>query len=417
MTLWRGRGDDRSLLFSGGDLADFLEQRKSRMTQEINGLEKNRVLNASTDTLRDQFVEAYNLERILLHEDAITTSVDEAQVDVSRDFLRNIPDPSRPYYITGTEVTLHIPFTGDAELFHYKASTFSLSGRPEGRVFGGEIALSSRQTAQDPAAMQRDLDSKLADLTKHVQWTNSDVEGFNHSLSRFIEQHIEARRQKLLRDDNLAAALRFPLRRREHAPATYVTPAVQRKRPVVLPTPPSVGFRPEPTIDLAEYEHILQIMKGMVSVMERSPEAFRTLGEEDIRQHFLVQLNGQYEGGATGETFNMAGKTDILIRDGDRNVFIAECKLWDGPASLTGALDQLLSYATWRDSKTAILVFNRNKNFSDVIDKVSPTIEAHPNHVRTIAYPDGLGFRYIFRSRTDPNRELLVTVLPFDVPR
>jgi hypothetical protein len=36
--------------------------------------------------------------------------------------------------------------------------------------------------------------------------------------------------------------------------------------------------------------------------------------EEDLRQHFLVQLNGQYEGQATGETFNFQGKTDILIR-------------------------------------------------------------------------------------------------------
>jgi hypothetical protein len=28
--------------------------------------------------------------------------------------------------------------------------------------------------------------------------------------------------------------------------------------------------------------------------------------------HFLVQLNGQYEGQATGETFNFEGKTDMI---------------------------------------------------------------------------------------------------------
>jgi hypothetical protein len=57
--------------------------------------------------------------------------------------------------------------------------------------------------------------------------------------------------------------------------------------------------------------------------------------EEDLRQHFLVQLNGQYEGRATGETFNFEGKTDILIRAERKNIFIAECKFWDGPDSLT----------------------------------------------------------------------------------
>ena len=50
----------------------------------------------------------------------------------------------------------------------------------------------------------------------------------------------------------------------------------------------------------------------MTHVMERSPSAFATADEETLRQHFLVQLNGHFEGQATGETFNAAGKTDIL---------------------------------------------------------------------------------------------------------
>lgn len=63
------------------------------------------------------------------------------------------------------------------------------------------------------------------------------------------------------------------------------------------------------------------------------------------------------QGKATGETFNRAGKTDILLREGDRNVFIAECKFWKGPKAFGEAIDQRLGYTMWRDSKTAILVF------------------------------------------------------------
>jgi hypothetical protein len=55
-----------------------------------------------------------------------------------------------------------------------------------------------------------------------------------------------------------------------------------------------------------------------------------------------VQLNSQYEGGATGETSNFEGKTDILIRTESRTVFIAECKYWRGAKSLLAAIDQLL---------------------------------------------------------------------------
>jgi len=45
------------------------------------------------------------------------------------------------------------------------------------------------------------------------------------------------------------------------------------------------------------------------------------MDEESIRQHFLVQLNGQYEGQATGETFNFEGKTDILVRSEGKKHF------------------------------------------------------------------------------------------------
>ena len=34
----------------------------------------------------------------------------------------------------------------------------------------------------------------------------------------------------------------------------------------------------------------------MTMVMKRSPSSYRSMGEEDIRQQYLVQLNGQFEG-------------------------------------------------------------------------------------------------------------------------
>lgn len=79
-----------------------------------------------------------------------------------------------------------------------------------------------------------------------------------------------------------------------------------------------------------QYEDILNTISHMARVMEGSPYSFRNMGEEDIRHHFLVQLNGKHRGQATGETFNNKGKPDILIRISDENVLIAECKFWHG---------------------------------------------------------------------------------------
>ena len=98
--------------------------------------------------------------------------------------------------------------------------------------------------------------------------------------------------------------------------------------------------------------------------------------------HFLLFLNGHFQGKATGETFNYEGKTDILIRENDKNVFIAECKFWHGEKVFNETIDQLLGYTSWRDTKTAILIFNKNKDFTSVLKTIDAIAKRHPNFVR-----------------------------------
>jgi hypothetical protein len=129
-----------------------------------------------------------------------------------------------------------------------------------------------------------------------------------------------------------------------------------------------------------------------------------------------MALNSQFEGAATGETFNLSGKTDILIRVAGKNVFIAECKFWQGPAAFGDAIDQLLSYLTWRDCKCALLVFNRNKNSSAVAEKMHEAMTGRKEHRRTTTHALDKGGRYVFVKDSEPGREIVVSTLLFDVP-
>jgi hypothetical protein len=169
-------------------------------------------------------------------------------------------------------------------------------------------------------------------------------------------------------------------------------------------------------LDEANYKHILNVIDNMTVVMERSPSAFAKMGEEDIRQHYLVQLNGQFEGQATGETFNYHGKTDILIRVDGRNIFIAECKFWRGDKQFVETVDQILSYLSWRDNKAAIVLFNRNKDFSQVLTKIKEALASHPHRKHGPKIESETRFRYVFGNPTDHSREIILTVLAFDVP-
>jgi hypothetical protein len=109
-------------------------------------------------------------------------------------------------------------------------------------------------------------------------------------------------------------------------------------------------------------------------------------------------LNGQYNGAATGETY--IGKTDILIRHKNVNVFVAECKFWGGYQALLDTIDQLLGYTTWRDTKIALIIFNRNVNFTNVISEAQGAMKDHPHFKSGPTKESETCFRYIFPTRT-----------------
>src|SRR5262249_58084912 len=105
---------------------------------------------------------------------------------------------------------------------------------------------------------------------------------------------------------------------------------------------------PEPELSMSDYEAVLQVIQNMVRVFERSPSAFTTMQEEELRTILLVGLNGVFQGNATAETFNGEGKTDILIRVKGSNIFIGECLMWEGPEYFRRKLtEQLFGYSTW----------------------------------------------------------------------
>ena len=216
----------------------------------------------------------------------------------------------------------------------------------------GHLALVFDRPGQLSAAeIKTEYEQALRQIRLHVENIESQCSTFNSGLEARIQTLISQRKNRLLQIRQAATNIGVPLKRRADAPATYSVPSVKRRPEVQPPTVVDKGFTPEPALAEQEYEHILSIIRSMVSVMERSPKAFVHMGEEDLRTHFLVQLNGQYQGRATGETFNYQGKTDILIREGDRNIFIAECKIWKGESELVKAIDQILSYLHWRTPK------------------------------------------------------------------
>lgn len=403
-------------LFASRDLRELLDARVSAMRQEIEQFDANRLLNTSPTDLAAYLVEKYTLQTPSLCRDEWSASEHEAQIDVRHDQNRWITDRSRPCNVPGQCIEVEIPIEGEIELLYARASTFS-SSPPRANIRGRSLILEFKVPHDAPQRdIRQEIDRTLAEIDQHLSWINSDLNGFNGGLQDTADQAIAVRRQRILSNQGRIAALGIPLKSRPDTPKTYAIPEVRRKVTPSLPPATTSPYEPEPVLDMENYNHILSVIQNMTHVMERSPSAFKGMGEEDLRQHFLVQLNGHFEGAATGETFNVNGKTDILLRASGRNVFIAECKFWKGPKHYRETIDQLLGYTAWRDTKAAILVFNRSTAMSTVLEGIAAETSGHKNFKRQIDWKHESGFRYIFHHNGDSNREFMLTVLIFDVP-
>lgn len=397
------------------DLNGFFQKRMDSAIKEIQATNKDYILNVNIPDYTKYLIEKYELKTPILHEDKITSDYEEINVDRARNPSRLSRYSCGPRYVTGTRVTLYIPFEGDVDLFTYRPSTFSTGISLEATLNNQELLIYFEGVSDPHEYVKAEFERQLKGIEKYLGWVEKDVRGFNSNLAQKIKLKIEERRNKILKDGNLISSLGFPLRIRDGMPTTYAVP-IERKKIVPQPTPSTDNFVQESILSFEDYENILSIVHNMSLVMERSPKAFKEMDEEALRQHFLVQLNGQYEGQATGETFNFQGKTDILIRNKEKNIFIAECKFWKGESVLTETIDQILKYLSWRDTKTAIFIFNKNKNLSNVLTQIPEIVKKHPNFKREVKYVSETGFRFILRHNEDSNRELILTVLVFDVP-
>jgi len=405
------------MLFSKVSILDVIQNQKHQIKNKILSLDSNYVLATSEADLVAWLVAEFKIELPTIDESRIHIDYDEKKIDVSQQPMRFIMDRSRPFYVAGTQLTFIIPFDGDGSWFGVQPQNFTYSsGGSLAKIVGNEIQITYEGTDLDANREKRRFDEELRLIKQNYANLSQAVDSRNAELEREISAQIIQRKDKLLKDAQMVSSIGFPIKRRNGEPSTYAVPVQKRKPEIRRPPVPSSRFQPEPVLAMEEYENILTIIRSMVHVMERSPKAFVTMGEEDLRTHFLVQLNGQYEGRATGETFNSQGKTDILIREDDRNVFIAECKIWRGEKQLLEAIDQLLSYLSWRDTKAALLVFSRNTNFTEVLKKIGECAPTHSCYKRALTNPVETSFRFVFHQPNDNNRELILTILAFDIP-
>lgn len=389
-------------LFYGQRMYDYFEKRKERARKMLDGWPASLIESGSEEELVEQLVEAARIRPIVLDFDC--RYMDEpVEMPVSGSDILGGRTTAR-----GTAVCVRIPFTGEKELFKVSPA-HSGPPRPSGEVEGEEVVLRWIGRVEDVGMIAPELDRELASLRTYAGWSHSGCTDFNATLRRQAAGWIRERRAHLGKNRELVETLGLPLRKDR---STQLVP-VERRTPVTETPKPAAGPK-EAAVSEEVYAAIIAQLSTARHLIERLPETFSPMGEEALRDLLLVILNNQF-GPAGGEVFSRKGKTDILIHHGQGAVFIAECKNWPGPARFRRAIDQLLGYLVWRDTKAALVVFVRENDVTGITEKAKAALVEHPQRVRE-GEPLGELPTFIFHHKGDEGRHIRVALLIVPIP-
>lgn len=403
-------------IFAENQLRDYLERKILSVVQSIENETDDYLLNVNDGDYVEYKSTAATVESLQIHVDQIYASSSEKMIPA--EYFPNSFHVCKGKSYKKDTIKFHVPFTGNADLIKCVPSS-RLIWSIDVELLDEEFCFEIINFNDDVESINREKDSNLRRIIQQLGNVSSEVENYNARIESQIKQAFDARKQRILAKKGILASLGVPIRKAGDVSPTFAVPAPQSRKKIAIDRPEvkEAGFKPEPTLDETAYSEILKLIHDVGKEFERLPSLYRGKEEEHLRDHFLMMLEPNFQGSATGETFNKRGKTDILLRHEGSNVFIAECKFWRGKKVFLYTISQLLSYLTWRDSKAAVIIFVPNKDFTSALETAKEAITEHSNYVDFNGTNDETWINYIFHLNDDRNRQVKLAVMLYHIPK
>lgn len=391
--------------FKGETLFEHLRSKQSKIEGQVLNETEDYILNVNESEYVSYLVSQHSLEPLAVQYESVAADTHEVDIPYGRGLKQ------------AQVITFYLPFIGSEILLRLASDECNHPANPHIFVEEGCICFEVEDIYHNPNTITKEKDKIESQLKHMIDHHNRAIDKYNTEINSFTQKVFHNRKVHLLRYRNTLAALNVPLRKRTDLPKTFAIPAPTNRRKITIrPEVSEKGYTPEPTLPVPVYREILQDVFNVGKNLERMPSTYQTKGEEDLRDYILLFLEAQYQGSATGETFNKTGKTDILLRYQNSNVFIAECKFWKGQKAYLDSITQLLGYLTWRDAKAAVILFVKNLELSTVLSTVKDVTPSHPNYLGFANEEEETWFNYRFHINDDRNREAQLAVLLFHLP-
>jgi len=395
-------------LFSKQKLSDYFDDVNSAITREINNLSENQILSLPEDEIISHVVSQYEIIPLEIYQDSMSAEQEDTKIQYENGSC----------YYDGINFHTQLPFNGNSCLWYMRPSSYTTTF-PEGSVqinkAGVQVLTFDLVVALDqpPETHNKLIERQIESIKSFIERQKKDIETFNKTIESTAKTAINIRKKKLEKKSNIIKAFNIPLIKSPNAPDMSLIPI---KRKLVKPLPLIPNKPTEYAVADEDYEHILSVIRHVGATFETTRKTYEKHDEEELRDIILAHLNGHYQGDATGETFRGSGKTDIKIEFENRAAFVGECKVWRGEKEIIEAIDQLMGYLTWRDCKTAIVIFNKyNKEFYAIQEKIPAIFQGHANYLNTYSGRNAGEWRFRLKSKEDKERHVLIHVFLFNL--
>jgi hypothetical protein len=390
-------------------IREMYEVFKNEIENELDGYSNNLIASNSFEEICKKLYGKHLLQAVVIDSKPNIEDLINVKIQLSDRRNRNDLFDNKP--VEGVRLVHTYGFKGSHILFSCNADIISLGGYPEIELYpNNQFRISVEETLarlkdDKNQLLKLRIDKDIAEIRKFIGYCNNAVEKFNKELISFTQKKVSDRTERNNLIDQLKKEYEIPLIPRE--PKQLEVISLEK---IQISLKEEKGNETEYSISDKSYDSILGVIKHHCSTFERLPRVFLKFKEEELRDIILAALNCIFLGGATGETFRVNGHSDICIEFENRAAFIAECKFWKGEKSVAEAIDQLLSYTTWRDIKLCLIFFSKRKDFFEVTEKMHQVLNGYSANVSYTRIDKNL-YSNIIKSKVNKNQNIILNTI------
>lgn len=207
-------------IFADTELDYFLASKRESLRTEILNEAEDYTLNVNEEQYIAHLAEKYAVENLCL----------EGEVFAS-DYEKDIPAERFPlsFYVRQGEsyrkpvIRYHVPFVGNHDLLRCVPSS-RLLWTTKVSIEDSCICFDIINFDDNVEQISREANGTINNIKRQLQNVQKQVDSYNTSLDGFARSTFQARKQQLLKKNNLMASLGVPIKKRGDLARTYSVP-------------------------------------------------------------------------------------------------------------------------------------------------------------------------------------------------